>query len=49
MFGHTSCRLKARKGGDAMSIVSWQLNLDDARKKALDQNKFVLLDFFSPT
>lgn len=32
-----------------MSRVQWLDSLDEAKKKALEQHKSVLLDFFSPT
>lgn len=32
-----------------MSLVNWLNDLEEAKRKALNENKLVLLDFFSPT
>ena len=32
-----------------MSLVNWLTDLEKAKTNALNENKFILLDFFSPT
>lgn len=37
------------RGGDEMAEVQWMHNLEEGLQGAKQHNKFVLLDFFSPT
>lgn len=37
------------RGGDAVAEVQWMHNLDRGLQRAKEEDKLVLLDFFSPT